>query len=184
MDFRAACYCYSQLLQLACYASRALIIFRFSRNFLGATVTCMLSLSSISLIQNRTNDFCASFAYLRAKHCICPRKALHAPMQSFAIANAKLCNRQRKALHLPTQSFASVNANVFGERHDTYIICSRISVCMQQQQPKEKYRFISLPLRMFSLSLHHIGYVIGKTHTIRKSCGMSARILNKKRNPP
>ena len=106
MDFRAACYCYSQLLQLACYASRALIIFRFSRNFLGATVTCMLSLSSISLIQNRTNsliqnrtnDFCASFAYLRAKHCICPRKALHAPMQSFAIANAKLCIRPRKAL--------------------------------------------------------------------------------------
>ena len=91
MDFRTACYCYSQLLQLVCYASRALIIFRFSRNFQGATVTCMLSLSSISLIQNRTNDFCASFAYLRAKHCICPRKALHAPMQSFAIANAKLC---------------------------------------------------------------------------------------------
>ena len=114
MDFRAACYCYSQLLQLVCYASRALIIFRFSRNFLGATVTCMSSLSSIlliqnrtnSLIQNRTNDFCASFAYLRAKHCICPRKALHAPMQSFAIANAKLCNRQRKALHPSTQSFA------------------------------------------------------------------------------
>ena len=108
MDFRAACYCYSQLLQLACYASRALIIFRFSRNFLGATVTCMLSLSSISLIQNRTNsliqnrtnDFCASFAYLRAKHCICPRKALHAPMQSFAIANAKHCIRPRKALHV------------------------------------------------------------------------------------
>ena len=91
MDFRAACYCYSQLLQLVCYASRALIIFRFSRNFQGATVTCMLSLSSISLIQNRTNDFCASFAYLRAKLCIRPRKALHAPMQSFAIANAKLC---------------------------------------------------------------------------------------------
>ena len=106
MDFRAACYCYSQLLQLVCYASRALIIFRFSRNFLGATVTCMLSLSSISLIQNRTNDFCASFAYLRAKLCIRPRKALHAPMQSFAIANAKLCIRPRKALHPPTQSFA------------------------------------------------------------------------------
>ena len=99
MDFRAACYCYSQLLQLVCYASRALIIFRFSRNFLGATVTCMSSLSSIlliqnrtnSLIQNRTNDFCASFAYLRAKLCIRPRKALHAPTQSIACANAKLC---------------------------------------------------------------------------------------------
>ena len=114
MDFRAACYCYSQLLQLVCYASRALIIFRFSRNFLGATVTCMSSLSSIlliqnrtnSLIQNRTNDFCASFAYLRAKLCIRPRKALHLPTQSIACANAKLCNRQRKALHPPTQSFA------------------------------------------------------------------------------
>ena len=99
MDFRAACYCYSQLLQLVCYASRALIIFRFSRNFLGATVTRMLSLSSISLIQNRTNsliqnrtnDFCASFAYLRAKHCICPRKALQSPTQSFASVHAKLC---------------------------------------------------------------------------------------------
>ena len=114
MDFRAACYCYSQLLQLVCYASRALIIFRFSRNFLGATVTCMSSLSSIlliqnrtnSLIQNRTNDFCASFAYLRAKLCIRPRKALHPPTQSIACANAKLCNRQRKALHPSTQSFA------------------------------------------------------------------------------
>ena len=114
MDFRAACYCYSQLLQLVCYASRALIIFRFSRNFLGATVTRMLSLSSISLIQNRTNsliqnrtnDFCASFAYLRAKLCIRPRKALHLPTQSIACANAKLCNRQRKALHPSTQSFA------------------------------------------------------------------------------
>ena len=99
MDFRAACYCYSQLLQLVCYASRALIIFRFSRNFLGATVTRMSSLSSIlliqnrtnSLIQNRTNDFCASFAYLRAKLCIRPRKALHLPTQSIACANAKLC---------------------------------------------------------------------------------------------
>ena len=91
MDFRAACYCYSQLLQLVCYASRALIIFRFSRNFLGATVTRMLSLSSILLIQNRTNDFCASFAYLRAKHCICPRKALQSPTQSFASVHAKLC---------------------------------------------------------------------------------------------
>ena len=115
MDFRAACYCYSQLLQLVCYASRALIIFRFSRNFLGATVTRMLSLSSISLIQNRTNsliqnrtnDFCASFAYLRAKLCIRPRKALHPSSQSFALAHAKLCIRLRKALHPPTQHHLS-----------------------------------------------------------------------------
>lgn len=113
MDFRAACFCYSQLLQLVCYASRALIIFRFSRNFLGATVTRMLSLSSISLIQNRTNsliqnrtnDFCASFAYFR-------RKALHPSSQSIACANAKLCNRQRKALHLPTQSIACLYQSI------------------------------------------------------------------------
>ena len=135
MDFRAACYCYSQLLQLVCYASRALIIFRFCRNFLGATVTCMSSLSSIlliqnrtnSLIQNRTNDFCASFAYLRAKHCICPRKALHAPMQSFAIANAKLCIRQRKALHPPTQSIAMFFHRTYTQGSD--MLCLGLCYC-------------------------------------------------------
>ena len=142
MDFRAACYCYSQLLQLVCYASRALIIFRFSRNFLGATVTCMSSLSSIlliqnrtnSLIQNRTNDFCASFAYLRAKLCIRPRKALHLPTQSIACANAKLCNRQRKALHPPTQSIASAHAKLCMFSHRTYtqgadMLCLGLCYC-------------------------------------------------------
>ena len=127
MDFRAACYCYSQLLQLVCYASRALIIFRFSRNFLGATVTCMSSLSSIlliqnrtnSLIQNRTNDFCASFAYLR-------RKALHPSSQSIACANAKLCNRQRKALHAPTQSFTQSFACFSTELIPRAPICSAL----------------------------------------------------------
>ena len=135
MDFRAACYCYSQLLQLVCYASRALIIFRFSRNFLGATVTCMSSLSSIlliqnrtnSLIQNRTNDFCASFAYLR-------RKALHPSSQSIACANAKLCNRQRKALHPPTQSIASAHAKLCMFSHRTYtqgadMLCLGLCYC-------------------------------------------------------
>ena len=38
----------------------------------------------LSLIQNRTDDFCASLAHLR-------RKALHPPTQSIASANAKLC---------------------------------------------------------------------------------------------
>ena len=128
MDFRAACYCYSQLLQLVCYASRALIIFRFSRNFLGATVTCMLSLSSIlliqnrtnSLIQNRTNDFCASFAYLR-------RKALHPSSQSIACANAKLCNRQRKALHPPTQSIAMFFHRTYTQGAD--MLCLGLCYC-------------------------------------------------------
>ena len=46
----------------------------------------------LSLIQNRTDDFCASLAHLR-------RKALHLPTQSFASANAKHCICQRKALH-------------------------------------------------------------------------------------
>ena len=71
--------------------------FRFSRNFLCATVTHVVS-HSFSLIQNRTVDYCArialltqSFASVYAKHCICQRKALHLPTQSFAIANAKLC---------------------------------------------------------------------------------------------
>ena len=127
MDFRTACYCYSQLLHLVCYASRALIIFRFSRNFLGATVTCMSSLSSILLIQNRTNDFCASFAYLR-------RKALHPSSQSIACANAKLCNRQRKALHPPTQSIASAHAKLCMFFHRTYtqgadMLCLGLCYC-------------------------------------------------------
>ena len=66
--------------------------FRFSRNFLCATVTHVVS-HSFSLIQNRTVDYCARIAHLG-------RKALHPPTQSFATANAKLCNRQRKALHI------------------------------------------------------------------------------------
>ena len=135
MDFRAACYCYSQLLQLVCYASRALIIFRFSRNFLGATVTCMSSLSSIlliqnrtnSLIQNRTNDFCARFAYLR-------RKALHPSSQSIASANAKHCMRQCKALQSPTQSIACANAKLCMFFHRTYtqgadMLCLGLCYC-------------------------------------------------------
>ena len=66
-----------------------------------------------SLIQNRTNDFCANFANLTQsiasvypKLCICQRKALHLPTQSFATVHAKLCICLRKALHLPMQSFA------------------------------------------------------------------------------
>ena len=78
--------------------------FRFSRNFLCATVTHVVS-HSFSLIQNRTVDFCAKFANLG-------RKALHPSTQSFVTANAKLCNRQRKALQSPTQSFASANAKL------------------------------------------------------------------------
>ena len=79
--------------------------FRFSRDFLCAAVTHVVS-HSFSLIQNRTVGFCARIAHLTqsvasvyAKHCICQRKALQPPTQSFAIANAKLCNSQRKALH-------------------------------------------------------------------------------------
>ena len=72
--------------------------FRFSRNFLCATVTHVVS-HSFSLIQNRTVDYCARIAHLG-------RKALHPPTQSIASVNAKLCNRQRKALQSPMQSFA------------------------------------------------------------------------------
>ena len=70
--------------------------FRFSRNFLCATVTHVVS-HSFSLIQNRTVDYCARIAHLT---------------QSIASVNAKLCNRQRKALQSPTQSFATANAKL------------------------------------------------------------------------
>ena len=79
-------------------------------------MTCMVSQPPFSLIQNWTADLCASLAYLRAKHCICQRKALQLPTQSFATANAKLCNRQRKALQSPMQSFASAPTNVCVKR--------------------------------------------------------------------
>ena len=100
--------------------------FRFSRNFLCATVTHVVS-HSFSLIQHRTVDYCARIAHLgrkalhpptqsiasvNAKLCIRQRKALQQPTQSFAIANAKLCNSQRKALQQPTQSFAIANAKL------------------------------------------------------------------------
>ncbi len=70
--------------------SAFLASFRFSRNFLCATVTHVVS-HSFSLIQNRTVDYCARIAHLT---------------QSIASVYAKLCNRQRKALHPSTQSFA------------------------------------------------------------------------------
>ena len=62
-------------------------------------MTRMMSLSSLFSDQNRTDDFCTSFAHLR-------RKALQPSTQSFATVNAKLCISQRKALQLPMQSFA------------------------------------------------------------------------------
>lgn len=42
-------------------------IYRFSRHFLGTIVICMVRLSSLSLIQNRADDFCISFALLGRK---------------------------------------------------------------------------------------------------------------------
>ena len=39
----------------------------FSRHFLGTIVICMVRLSSLSLIQNRADDFCTSYAHLRRK---------------------------------------------------------------------------------------------------------------------
>ncbi len=42
-------------------------IYRFSRHFLGTIVICMVRLSSLSLIQNRADDFCTSYARLRRK---------------------------------------------------------------------------------------------------------------------
>ena len=97
---------------------------RFSRYFQGG-YRCISP--PLSLIQNRTDDFGASFTHLRrsalqplpqctasalAVHCIRPCSALPLFPQSFASAIANVCIRHRKRLHPPSQTFASFPANV------------------------------------------------------------------------
>ena len=75
----------------------------------------------LSLIQNRTCAFGASFTHLRrsalqplpqctatalAVHCIRPCSALPLFPQTFAPAIANVCTRHRKRLHPPSQTFA------------------------------------------------------------------------------
>ena len=85
---------------------------------LGATEIRMGCVSPpLSLIQNRTDDFGASFTHLRrsalqplpqctasalAVHCIRPCSALPLFPQSFASAIVNVCIRHRKRLHPPS----------------------------------------------------------------------------------
>ena len=82
-----------------------------------------------SLIQNRTNDFCANIANLT---------------QSIASANAKLCNRPRKALHLSTQSFAFSPSPCF---HWTLITTGE-SVYKKEDAP---YAIMAHPLHILKI---------------------------------
>ena len=71
----------------------------------GATVTHMGRVSPpFSLVQNRTDDFGASFAHLR-------RSALQPPPQCTATAPAVHCNRLCSALHPPGPIWSTLNAN-------------------------------------------------------------------------
>ena len=80
-----------------------------------------------SLVQNRTDDFGASFAHLRrsalqpspqctatvpAVHCNRPRSALHPPLQCTASARTYLVYFKRKYMRPPRITFATADANV------------------------------------------------------------------------
>ena len=72
----------------------------------GATVTCQGCVSPpFSLIQNKTDDFSASFALLR-------RKALQPLPQTFATFASNVCNLCLKRLQPLPQTFASFASNV------------------------------------------------------------------------
>ena len=85
----------------------------------------------LSLIQNRTGDFCALFAHLRgsalqplpqctatlhAVHCIPPRSVLHPSTQVRATLHASTCIRPRKYLQPSPQVRATVLAGTCGKR--------------------------------------------------------------------
>ena len=78
-------------------------IIRFIR---GATMTCQGCVSPpFSLIQNKTDDFSASFTHLR-------RKALQPFPQTFATFASNVCNLCLKRLQPLPQTFASFASNV------------------------------------------------------------------------
>ena len=71
----------------------------FSRKIRGATVTHMGRVSPpFSLVQNRTDDFGASFAHLRTYLVYFKRKYMRPPRITFATADANVINRSRKRL--------------------------------------------------------------------------------------
>ena len=81
----------------------------FSRHFLGTIVICMVRLSSLSLIQNRADDFCTSYAHLRRKRLReKPSFSINPSLQVRATVPASTCNRPRKYV----QPFPQVRATV------------------------------------------------------------------------
>ena len=71
----------------------------FSRHFLGTIVICMVRLSSLSLIQNRADDFCTSYAHLRRKRLReKPSFSINPSLQVRATVPASTCNRPCKYL--------------------------------------------------------------------------------------
>ena len=78
----------------------------------------------LSLIQNRTDDFGASFTHLRRSalqplpQCTASALAVHCirPCSALPLFTANVCTRHRKRLHPPSQTFASAIANVCGEK--------------------------------------------------------------------
>ena len=70
-----------------------------SRHSLGTIVICMVRLSSLSLIQNRADDFCTSYAHLRRKRLReKPSFSINPSLQVRATVPASTCNRPCKYL--------------------------------------------------------------------------------------
>ena len=91
--------------------------YQLSGDFLGATVTRMGRVSPpISLVQNRTGDFCAPFARLRRSAVQPSTQCTASVLAVHCILHANICNLSRKRLRPFPQTFATAPANVCGER--------------------------------------------------------------------
>ena len=77
----------------------------FSRHSLGTIVICMVRLSSLSLIQNRADDFCTSYAHLRRKRLReKPSFSINPSLQVRATVPASTCRKKTIRLHLGISS--------------------------------------------------------------------------------
>ena len=90
--------------------------------------------SPFSLVQNRTDDFGASFAHLR-------RSALHPPLQCTASARTYLVYFKRKYMRPPTITFATADANVINR---------------SRKRLREKAPHLGIPSPMVFLMSHKI----------------------------
>ena len=95
----------------------------FSRHFLGTIVICMVRLSSLSLIQNRADDFCTSYAHLRRKRLReKPSFSINPSLQVRATVPASTCRKKTIRLHLGISSL-----HVFLLSHNLIIIVYYLS---------------------------------------------------------